>query len=52
MFKLGVIEPSNSPWAAPVVLVRVKNTDKYRFCVDNKMLNSTTDRDSYSLPLV
>lgn len=52
MLRLGVIEPSSSPWASPVVLVRKKNTDKYRFCVDYRVLNSKTERDSYPLPLV
>lgn len=52
MLRMGVIEPSNSPWASPVVLVRKKNTDKFRFCVDYRILNSKTERDSYPLPLV
>ncbi|XP_044757871.1 uncharacterized protein LOC123316026 [Coccinella septempunctata] len=52
MLEQDVIEPSNSPWASPVVLVKKKNTDKYRFCVDFRILNSKTERDSYPLPLV
>lgn len=52
MLKLGVIEPSSSPWASPVVIVNKKNTDKVRFCVDYRKLNAVTERDSYPLPLV
>lgn len=52
MERNGIIEPSSSSWASPVVLVRKKNTDKYRFCVDYRILNSKSARDSYPLPLV
>ena len=45
----GVIEPSNSPWSSPVVLVRKKNSDRPRFCVDYRALNSVTIKDAYAL---
>ncbi|KAG1136361.1 hypothetical protein G6F37_012077 [Rhizopus arrhizus] len=49
--KLGVISPSNSPWAAPVILVKKKNGD-YRMVIDYRKLNAKTKKDSYPLPRI
>ena len=47
----GVIEPSNSDWASPPVLVRKKD-NSWRYCIDFRALNAVTVKDAYPLPRI
>ena len=51
MQEMDVIQPSNSPWSSPIVLVRKKD-GTLRFCIDYRHLNSITKTDTYPLPRV
>ena len=47
----GVIRPSTSPYASPIVLVH-KKSGELRMCVDYRQLNAKTRRDAYPLPRI
>ena len=45
----GVIRPSSSPWASPIVLVRKKD-GSVRFCTDFRKVNAVTKKDAFPIP--
>lgn len=51
LIESDIIEPSSSPWASPILLVRKKD-DSTRFCVEYRKLNDTTKNDIYPLPRI
>ena len=47
----GVIQPSSSPYASPIVIVRKKD-GSIRLCVDYRKLNAVTRKDAFPLPRI
>lgn len=47
----GIVRPSNSPYASPIVLVK-KKSGETRMCVDYRTLNKLTVRDNFPIPLI
>lgn len=51
LLKAGIVEPSTSPYASPVLLVK-KKEGGYRMCVDYRALNRITEKERYPLPII
>ncbi|XP_014485153.1 PREDICTED: uncharacterized protein LOC106749815, partial [Dinoponera quadriceps] len=49
MLAAGVIEPSNSEWSNPIIMVKKPN-GKYRFCLDFRKVNEISKTDAYLIP--
>jgi hypothetical protein len=47
----GYIQPSTSPWAAPVLFVEKKDGTR-RMCIDYRALNEVTIKNKYLLPRI
>ena len=51
MLSQGIVEHSDSPWSAPICLVKKKD-GSCRFCIDFRKLNAITVQDTYPLPRI
>lgn len=51
MLQSGVIKPSTSPFASPIIMVRKKD-GTWRLCVDYRHLNLLTLKSKYPMPVI
>ena len=51
MLDKGYVQPSSSPWGAPVLFVEKKDGTQ-RMCIDYRSLNEVTIKNKYPLPRI
>jgi hypothetical protein len=51
LLQAGLVTPSTSPFASPVLLVQNKD-GTWCFCVDYRKLNDITIKNRYSIPII
>ncbi|KAJ9566939.1 hypothetical protein OSB04_002905 [Centaurea solstitialis] len=51
LLDMGFIQPSTSPWGAPVLFVKKKD-GSFRMCIDYRELNKVTIKNKYLLPRI
>ena len=51
MLTEGMLETSQSDWASPIVLVRMKD-NSIRLCIDYRKLNAQSRIDAYPMPRI
>ncbi|GMF43519.1 unnamed protein product [Phytophthora fragariaefolia] len=52
LLSAGMIQPSISPWASPIVVIVKQNGMDIRFCIDYRLVNVLTRLMVYPMPLV
>lgn len=52
LLESGRIRHSSSPYGAPILFAKKKDSDKLRMCIDYRALNSNTIMDRYPLPRI